>query len=84
MNFFDKECKRLIENYKDYANFINNYFIKNKREDFANQSLNYHIIPNDCRSNSFLENYNGYIKQKLGKNRIINWMNFLSLMKKEI
>ena len=34
-------------------------------------------------TNSFLENYNGYIKKKFGKNRIINWMNFLAFLKDE-
>ena len=40
-------------------------------------------MPTDCRTNSFLENYNGYIKSKLGKNRIINWVNFLYFLKEE-
>ena len=46
---------------------------------------NYSIIPDDCRSNSFLENYNRYINliQRLGKKRIINWFNFISFIKEE-
>ena len=66
INYFDKEYDRLIQEYPKYTNFIKNYFIK-KREYFSNQSLNYHNIPNDYRTNIFLENYNGYIKKKLGK-----------------
>ncbi len=30
-----------------------------------------------------MENYNGYIKRILGKNRIINWVNFLNFIKDE-
>ena len=40
-------------------------------------------MPTDCRTNSFLENYNGYIKNKLGKHRLINWVNFLNFLKEE-
>ena len=69
--------------YPNYNNFINNYFVFNKRKLFENQSLNYHNIPKDCRTNNFLENYNGYLKEKLGKNRCINWMNFLNFIKDE-
>ena len=83
MNIFDEECKRLKKKYINHNNFINNYFVFNKRKFFENQSLNYHNIPNDCRTNNFLENYNGYLKEKLGKNRCINWMNFLNFIKDE-
>ena len=30
-----------------------------------------------------MENYNGYIKRQLGKNRIINWVNFMHFIKTE-
>jgi len=83
INTFNEECKKLIENYPQYTNFINNYFIKNKKQCFIDQSLNYHLVPSDCRTNSFLENYNGYIKSKLGKHRLINWVNFLNFLKEE-
>ena len=56
MNIFDEECKRLKKKYINHNNFINNYFIFNKRKLFENQSLNYHNIPKDCRTNNFLEN----------------------------
>ena len=45
--------------------------------------MNYTALPHDCRSNNFLENYNGYIKQQLGKRRIVNWVNFMDFIKKE-
>ena len=50
---------------------------------FIDNSLNYDIIPKDCRKNNFLENYNGYIKLNLGKLRIINWVNFIHFIKSE-
>ena len=50
---------------------------------FIDNSLNYDIIPEDCRTNNFLENYNGYIKLNLGKHRIINWVNFIHFIKSE-
>ena len=83
INTFNEECKKIILKYPDYENFINNYFIKNKKQYFVDQTLNYNLVPTDCRTNSFLENYNGYIKSKLGKNRIINWVNFLYFLKEE-
>ena len=83
MKIFDAECNRLIKKYPNHNNFIKNYFIANKRNFFEDQSLNYLRVTKDCRTNNFLENYNGYIKQKLGKNRCINWMNFLSFIKDE-
>ena len=55
----DIECKNLANQFPNHKNFLRNYFLPNKREYFLDQSLNYYQIPNDCRSNSFLENYNG-------------------------
>ena len=71
------------KSYPFYENFINNYFLKNHLNYFKDNSLNYSNIPKDCRSNSFLENYNGYIKQKLGKHRVVNWVNFIEFIKSE-
>ena len=50
---------------------------------FEDNSFNCFDVPKDCRSNSFLENYNGYIKEKLGKRRLVNWVNFLNFIKDE-
>ena len=83
IKIFEKECKTLSEIFPDHSNFINNYFLENKRKYFQDQSLNYNLVPKDCRTNNFLENYNGYIKSKLGKHRIINWVNFLNFIKDE-
>lgn len=83
INYINKECSNLIKSYPLYENFINNYFLKNHLNYFKDNSLNYSNIPNDCRSNSFLENYNGYIKQKLGKHLVVNWVNFIEFIKSE-
>ena len=69
--------------YPKYYNFINQYFKVNKLDYFKDLLLNYSTIPNDCRSNNYLENYNGFIKLKLGKHRIINWVDFINFIKEE-
>ena len=71
------------KSHKYHSNFIENYFKINKMPYFIDNSLNYDIIPDDCRTNNFLENYNGYIKHILGKHRIINWVNFIHFIKSE-
>ena len=63
--------------------FITNYFMENKLAYFKDNSLNYNAIPDDCRTNNYLENYNGFIKSQLGKTRIVNWVNFIHFIKKE-
>ena len=78
-----KFCEDYIKNNVIYKNFLNNYFLPNKIPYFNDNSLNYFNIPKDCRTNNFLENYNGYIKDKLGKYRTINWINFLNFIKEE-
>ena len=83
INFILEECKKINSEYPLYTNFINNYFLKFHLDYFKDNSLNYSNIPKDCRSNSFLENYNGIIKRKLGKNRIVNWVNFINFIKDE-
>ena len=83
IDFILEECKKINTEYPLYTNFINNYFLKFHLDYFKDNSLNYSNIPKDCRSNSFLENYNGIIKRKLGKNRIVNWVNFINFIKDE-
>ena len=69
--------------YPKYTNFIDEYFIPNKLDYFKDLSLDYSRIPQDCRTNNYLENYNGFIKSQLGKHRIINWVNFINFIKLE-
>ena len=83
LNFVLEKLKKLESLYPKFKNFIENYFIKNKMLYFKDNSLNYNNIPHDCRTTNYLENYNGYIKNQLGKNRIINWINFIHFIKKE-
>ena len=45
--------------------------------------MNYDLVPVNFRTNNFLENYNRYIKIKLGEKRIINWISFLHFIKEE-
>ena len=83
LNKISDELNNISKKYPLFENFINQYFITNKMEFFEDNSLNYNLIPSDCRTNNYLENYNGFIKSQLGKNRIINWVNFLHFIKSE-
>ena len=40
-------------------------------------------MPKYCRASSLLEKYNGFTKQKMGKHRIINLINFLDFIKRK-
>ena len=73
----------LKSQFPEYNNFLTNYFEKNFEPFFLDKSLDYQSIPSNCRTNNFLENYNGYIKTHLGKNRYINWVNFIHFIKTE-
>ena len=62
INIIIKTIKKLKLKFPKYNNFITNYFIENKLTYFKENSLNYSIIPDDFRTNTYLENYNGFIK----------------------
>ena len=83
INVIKDKYIEIILKYPEYSNYITNYFLQSKIKYFEDNSLNYLDIPRDCRSNRFLENYNGYIKEKLGKKRQVNWVNFLNFIKDE-
>ena len=83
IEYVKSRLKKISSKYPSYTNFINNYFTENKLEYFKDLSLDYSRIPKDCRTNNYLENYNGYLKNQLGKNRIINWVNFIYFIKCE-
>lgn len=83
ITIFYNICNEITSEYPKYYNYINNYFIKNKLQFFKNGEYNQSILPEDCKSNSFLENYNKYLKLRLCKERIINWYNFITFLKEE-
>ena len=74
---------QLKEKYPKYNNFIENYFCKTKLKHFLSNEYNYSLIPEDCRSISYLENYNKIMKESLGKSRYIHWINFIHFLKSE-
>ena len=40
-------------------------------------------LPVDCRSNSYLDNYNIYLKKNLGRKYNLNWNIFITFLKEE-
>ena len=76
--FLDK----LKYKFPKHSNFINDFYKDNERY-FISQALNYNNYPFLVRSNSILENYNRIIKKELGKKKEINYLNFVSFIKKE-
>ena len=83
MDLFNSLIDKIIKKYEKYADFINEYFMKYKKLYFHNGIYNYELIPVDCRSNSFLENYNHYLKDNLGKKNSLIWLNFITFIKNE-
>ena len=75
MVYIDNKLNELKSKYPKYVNFLENYFVKNKYIYFKNGNMNYSLIPNDTRSNSYLENYNKFIT---------NWLNFINFIKSSI
>ena len=69
--------------YYIYGNFIDNYFMKYKLKFFISGEINYRLLPIDCRTNSSLENYNKIMKESLGKNKYIHWINFINFINSE-
>lgn len=83
IKIFDDICNEIITEYPLFTNYIKNYFINTKRIYFLIGNYDYHNIPNDCKSNSFLENYNKYLKEKFGRKRIVNCFVFINFLKEE-
>ena len=52
---------------KEYPDYFRKFFYKNKLKFFVSGELNYALIPPDCRSISYFENYNKIFKETLGK-----------------
>ena len=57
--------------------------MKNKLKFFISGEINYRLLPLDCRTNSSLENYNKIMKESLGKNRYIHWINYINFINSE-
>lgn len=83
MKKFDEFINILISENKQFKNFINNYFIKNKRKYFVNEDYNYSKDLYAVRSNSYIESYNKYVKNELGNKKIVNWATFINFLKNE-
>ena len=55
INIINIQLQDIKKNYPKYSNFIDNYFIKYKLPFFISGEYNYGELPEDCRSNSYLE-----------------------------
>ena len=77
----NEKCNEFLQKYHEYYNYITNYILSSKLKYLEDNSLNYLDVAKDFRNNSFLENYNRYINEKLGKQRQVNWVNFINFIK---
>ena len=80
---FEELINQIIIKYPSFILFINNYFLKYKKKYFLDNSYNYNLLSEDCRSNSSLECYNKYIKNNLGKKHGLSWLNFITFIRNE-
>ena len=83
INFINRKLEEINANYPRFKNLVENYFKKFKLEYFINGDYNYNELSIDCRANSYLENYNLYMKQNLGRKYKLQWHVFLNFLKKE-
>ena len=79
MNKFEEVIKILSSEYPRHLNLIS-YFNESFKNFFADGSYNYADFPIYTRSNSKIENYNGYIKNKLNNQKEINFLNFYNFL----
>ena len=84
MKIFEDIISKLIKEYKEDYYVLIDYFVTNKKQYFIEGNYNYNLIPNDIRSNSYLERYNKEIKNYLGEKKEVNWFVFISFIKNEI
>ena len=81
MKIFEDIISKLIKEYKEDYYVLIDYFVTNKKQYFIEGNYNYNLIPNDIRSNSYLERYNKEIKNYLGEKKEVNWFVFISFIK---
>ena len=78
-----KGLNNIKKNFPYVIDFIDKYFIICKKPFFENGEYNYNDIPIDCCANSYLENYNLFLKKQLGRKYKLNWDLFINFIKKE-
>ena len=83
IKYLDNYINNIKAKYNIFDNILNNYSIKYKRKYFLSGEYNYNELPPDCQSNRYLENYNLYMKQKLGKKFNLSWQKFINFIKSE-
>ena len=83
IEYIDNILNKIKSKYPKFINIIDNYFIKYKYKYFISGEYNYNKIQKDCSANSYLENYNLYIKKILGKKYNLKWNKFINFLKDE-
>ena len=83
MSIFNSKINEIKNKYTNYKDFIDEYFIKYKSHLFESGYYNYNALPIDCKANSYLENYNLFLKKNLGKKYNLNWDIFINFLKEE-
>ena len=63
MHYYNEKINELKNIYPDYNDFIDKYFNIYKKPLFELGLYNYNALPKDGRANSYLENYNLYLKK---------------------
>jgi len=83
MSIFNSKIYDIKIKYTNYQSFIDEYFIKYKSHLFELGYYNYNALSIDCRANSYLENYNLFLKKSFGKKYNLNWDIFINFLKDE-
>ena len=74
-----KYLEQLKQKYKYHINYRDEFY-ENNNKYFQDGSYDYSKYPKHIRSNSILENYNGYLKLNLGQKKEINFINFYNFL----
>ena len=79
---YEETLKKLKIKHKHFTIVLYNYFDKYKKY-FLSGDYNYCNQIERIRSNSYIETYNKFIKESLGKKRLVNWVIFNNFIKSE-